>query len=96
MLGRQRQASEGSAPLGPDAVNRLIKRIGERAGFDYPVHAHMLRHGCGYPLANAAMIPIQHTEMVKIPRSNGELRMEPPLRLGVTFVGKKPADKKRG
>jgi integrase len=37
----------------PDAVNRLIKRIGERAGFDFLVHAHMLRHGCGYALANA-------------------------------------------
>src|ERR1700731_3872680 len=24
---------------------RLIKRIGERAGFDFLVHAHMLRHG---------------------------------------------------
>ncbi|MGC2075817.1 MAG: tyrosine-type recombinase/integrase [Xanthobacteraceae bacterium] len=35
-----------------DAVNRLIKRIGERAGFAFPVHAHMLRHACGYALAN--------------------------------------------
>ena len=34
-------------------MNRLVKRIGERAGFDFPVHAHMLRHGCGYALANA-------------------------------------------
>src|SRR6516225_2097345 len=34
------------------AINRLIKRIGERAGFDFIVHAHMLRHACGYALAN--------------------------------------------
>lgn len=45
--------TERGGPFTPDAVNRLIKRIGERAGFDYPVHAHMMRHGCGYALANA-------------------------------------------
>ena len=37
----------------PTPPNRLIKRIGERAGFDFPVHCHMLLHGCGYALANA-------------------------------------------
>jgi type 1 fimbriae regulatory protein FimE len=42
-----------AAPFTPDAVNRLIKRLGERAGFAFKVHAHMLRHGCGYALANA-------------------------------------------
>jgi integrase len=36
----------------PRAINLLIKRIGERAGFDFPVHVHMLRHACGYALAN--------------------------------------------
>jgi integrase len=46
-------ATERGGPVTPDAVNRLIKRIGERAGFEYRVHAHMLRHGCGYALANA-------------------------------------------
>jgi len=44
-------ATERGGPFTPDAVNRLIKRIGERAGFAFPVHAHMLRHGCGYALA---------------------------------------------
>jgi integrase len=46
-------ATERGGPFTADAVNRLIKRIGERAGFDFLVHAHMLRHGCGYALANA-------------------------------------------
>lgn len=46
-------ATERGGPFTPDAVNRLIKRIGARAGFPFPVHAHMLRHGCGYALANA-------------------------------------------
>jgi hypothetical protein len=31
-------------PFTSDAVNRLIKRIGVRAGFDFQVHCHMLRH----------------------------------------------------
>jgi site-specific recombinase XerD len=39
--------------LASDAVTRLIKRIGARAGLAFPVHAHMLRHACGYALANA-------------------------------------------
>jgi site-specific recombinase XerD len=28
-------------------------RIGARAKMPFPVHPHMLRHGCGYALANA-------------------------------------------
>ena len=36
----------------PDAINRQIKTIGERAGLPFPVHCHMLRHSCGYALAN--------------------------------------------
>ncbi len=44
--------TERGGPFTTDAVNRLIKRIGERAGFPFKVHAHMLRHACGYALAN--------------------------------------------
>lgn len=46
-------ATEREGPFTPDAVNRLIKRIGERAGFPFQVHCHMLRHACGFALANA-------------------------------------------
>jgi integrase len=46
-------ATERGGPFTPDAVNRLVKRIGVRARFAFPVHAHMLRHACGYALANA-------------------------------------------
>lgn len=46
-------ATERAGPFTADAVNRLVKRIGERAGLPFPVHAHMLRHACGYALANA-------------------------------------------
>jgi integrase len=45
--------SERGTPFTTDAVNRLVKRIGERASFPFKVHVHMLRHGCGYALANA-------------------------------------------
>jgi integrase len=46
-------ATERAGPFTADAVNRLIKRRGARPGFSHQVHAHMLRHGCGYALANA-------------------------------------------
>lgn len=39
-------------PLTRQAVNYLCKEIGERAKFDFRVHPHMLRHSCGYALAN--------------------------------------------
>ena len=29
-----------------------MARLGEAAGFDFRVHPHMLRHACGYKLAN--------------------------------------------
>ena len=31
----------------------LFARIGAWAKMPFPVHPHMLRHGCGYALANA-------------------------------------------
>jgi integrase len=46
--------TERGSPFTPDAINRLVKRLGrgdELLGF--PVHFHMLRHACGYALANA-------------------------------------------
>ena len=39
-------------PFTPDAINWLVKIIGKRAGIPFPVHFHMLRHSCGYKLAN--------------------------------------------
>jgi hypothetical protein len=30
----------------------MVARTGEAAGFGFLVHGHMLRHGCGYNLAN--------------------------------------------
>jgi integrase len=45
--------TERGAPFTSDAINQQIKRIAARADFGFPVHVHMLRHACGYALANA-------------------------------------------
>ena len=34
------------------AFNYLVRIAGARAGLGFSVHPHMLRHGCGYALAN--------------------------------------------
>jgi type 1 fimbriae regulatory protein FimB/type 1 fimbriae regulatory protein FimE len=46
-------SSERGGPMTPKAFHGLFARIGGRAGLSFPVHPHMLRHGCGYALANA-------------------------------------------
>ena len=44
--------TERKGPLTPDTVRKLIARAGEAAGLPFPVPPHMLRHACGYKLAN--------------------------------------------
>jgi len=36
----------------PWQLPKLIARPGREAEFDFPVHPHMLRHACGFYLAN--------------------------------------------
>jgi type 1 fimbriae regulatory protein FimB/type 1 fimbriae regulatory protein FimE len=45
--------SERGGPMTAKSFHTLIARLGERAGMPFPIHPHMLRHGCGYALANA-------------------------------------------
>jgi site-specific recombinase XerD len=45
--------TERGGPMTPKAFHALFGRIGERAKMPFPVHPHMLRHGCGFALANA-------------------------------------------
>jgi type 1 fimbriae regulatory protein FimB/type 1 fimbriae regulatory protein FimE len=47
--------TERKGPLTTSTVRKLIARTGEVAGFDFPVHPHMLRHSTGYYLANKGM-----------------------------------------
>ena len=44
--------SERGAPMAPKSFHALVQRLGERAGMPFAIHPHMLRHGCGYELAN--------------------------------------------
>src|SRR6476646_668980 len=44
--------SERAAPFTPAGFRKMVARLGVAAHFDFPVHPHMLRHACGYKLAN--------------------------------------------
>jgi integrase len=45
--------SERGGPMTAKSFHQLIARLGARSGMPFPIHPHMLRHGCGYALANA-------------------------------------------
>jgi type 1 fimbriae regulatory protein FimB/type 1 fimbriae regulatory protein FimE len=44
--------SERGAPFTRAGFAKMIARLGQEAGFKFGVHPHMLRHACGYALAN--------------------------------------------
>ena len=44
--------SERGGPMSADGVRKMVTRTGGEAGLSFPVHPHMLRHGCGFKLAN--------------------------------------------
>src|SRR5262249_51783844 len=44
--------SERDAPLSVAGYQRMVARAGEAGGFPFLIHSHMLRHSCGYKLAN--------------------------------------------
>jgi type 1 fimbriae regulatory protein FimB/type 1 fimbriae regulatory protein FimE len=44
--------TERKGPLTAATVRKLVARAGVKAELDFPVHPHMLRHACGYRLAN--------------------------------------------
>jgi site-specific recombinase XerD len=45
--------SERGAPLSTAGFARMIERAAVSAGLEIKAHAHMLRHACGFALANA-------------------------------------------
>jgi integrase len=45
--------SERAAPFSTAGFGRMIERAAVAAGLDIKAHAHMLRHACGFALANA-------------------------------------------
>jgi type 1 fimbriae regulatory protein FimE len=44
--------TERGGPMTTDNVRKLVQRAGQEARLAFPVHPHMLRHACGYKLAN--------------------------------------------
>ncbi len=44
--------SERGAPFTVGGFRRMVTRLGVKADFTFQVHPHMLRHACGYKLAN--------------------------------------------
>jgi integrase len=44
--------SERGAPFGTAGFARMVERAGVEAKIGFKIHAHMLRHACGYALAN--------------------------------------------
>jgi len=44
--------TERGAPFATTGFCRMVAQLGVAAGFDFPVHPHMLRHACGFKLAN--------------------------------------------
>jgi type 1 fimbriae regulatory protein FimB/type 1 fimbriae regulatory protein FimE len=44
--------SERGAPFTRAGFSRLVERAGEAAKLGFKAHPHMLRHACGFALAN--------------------------------------------
>jgi integrase len=44
--------SERGAPFTTAGFARMVERAGAAAGFEFKAHPHMLRHACGFALAN--------------------------------------------
>jgi site-specific recombinase XerD len=44
--------SERGTPFDPTGVRQMVARLGVAAKFQFRVHPHMLRHACGFALAN--------------------------------------------
>ena len=44
--------TERKGPLTSSTVRKMVARAGIKAGIEFPIHPHMLRHSTGYKLAN--------------------------------------------
>ncbi len=44
--------SERKAPISIDGFQKMVERLSVRVKLGFPVHAHMLRHACGFKMAN--------------------------------------------
>jgi site-specific recombinase XerD len=75
--------SERLAPLSVAGYQRMVARAGEAAGFPFLVQSHMLRHSCGYKLANDG----QDTRAIQHYLGHRSITLDGPLhRLGTRSV----------
>lgn len=44
--------TERGGPVSSAGFRKTLSRIGEASSISFPIHPHMLRHACGYKLAN--------------------------------------------
>ena len=49
--GYQR-GQNGTPAMTAEGFRKMVRRAGESAGLPFSVHPHMIRHACGYKLAN--------------------------------------------
>jgi type 1 fimbriae regulatory protein FimB/type 1 fimbriae regulatory protein FimE len=45
-------STERGGPVTDSGMRKIVARAGEEAKLGFPVHPHMLRHACGFKLAN--------------------------------------------
>jgi len=50
--GRYVFLTERAGPMTTAGFRKMLARAGESGSFPFPIHPHMLRHACGYKLAN--------------------------------------------
>jgi integrase len=48
-------STERGGPMTTATVRKMVARAGELTKLSFPIHPHMLRHACGYKLANDGM-----------------------------------------
>ncbi len=44
--------SQLGGPLTASGLQKIVSRAGRKAGLSFPIHPHMLRHACGFKMAN--------------------------------------------
>jgi type 1 fimbriae regulatory protein FimE len=54
--------SERGSPITTSSFLKLVRRLGEKCGFDFPLHPHMLRHSVGYVLVSKS-VPIRNLQV---------------------------------
>ena len=54
--------SERGSPITSSSFLKLIRRLGEQSGFQFPIHPHMLRHSLGTALVSKE-VPIRNIQV---------------------------------